>query len=100
MKRVIGALILGIMLTLALTAAVSAHNLEVANPHTGEVVNQNWVGGFTVPAQAPPMFGPFNLPPSHNAGLVKACQATKDNSVVTFIAPPYGSCQHGVQPAP
>jgi hypothetical protein len=58
------------------------------------------VGGFTVPEpaqSAPPIFGPFSLPPSHLMGLPHACQATRLNpSAVTFVAPPFGTCHHGM----
>lgn len=73
----------------------AAHEL-VVEP-SGKTV---WVGGFTVPEpaqSAPPIFGPFSLPPSHLMGLPHACEATRANpSAVTFVAPPFGTCHHGM----
>ena len=37
--------------------------------------------------------------PDDDEGLVRACESTRANpSAVTFVAPPFGSCQHGVMP--
>jgi hypothetical protein len=100
-KRVIAvaAATLGCAALLGTAGPAAAHNLEIRNPKTGEVRNEVWVGGWTVPepAQAAgPMFGPFSLPPSHGTGLVEACEATEDNGVVVFFAPPFGiDCHHG-----
>lgn len=95
-RPAVTALLLALTLTVVMVAGVGAHNLKVTNPETGEVVNEVWAGGFTVPADAEPMFGPFNLPPSHDKGLPKSCQGTASSPAVQFIAPPYGSCEHGV----
>ena len=100
MKRLFFAMMVGLMLTLVFSATAGAHDLVVTNPQTGDGVNEVWVGGFPVPADAPPMFGPFNLPPSHGKGMVNACHATADNATVTFLAPPHGSCEHGVPLSP
>lgn len=85
---------LAALTAMAVSAPASAHELVVGPSGTSQ-----WVGGFTVPEpaqDAPPMFGPFHLPPSHGTGLPHACMATRSNpSVVTFLAPPFGSCHHG-----
>lgn len=84
----------------ALAAPASAHELTVTNPHTGEiVVDGHWIGGFTVPEpaqDAPPMFGPFRIPPSHGHGLPMACMGTGNSPAVTITAPPFFTgCEHG-----
>ncbi len=95
MRRTIAALV-GAALFLAVAGPAAAHNLEVTNPQSGEVVNEQWIGGLTVPADADPMFGPFNLPPSHGTGLVQACTGTAASPAATITAPPYYTgCQHG-----
>lgn len=95
MRRTVALLSAAAML-MALAVPVSAHNLEVTNPQTGEVVNEQWIGGHTVPADAEPMFGPFNLPPSHGTGIVQACQGTAKSPAVDLKAPPYFTgCEHG-----
>jgi hypothetical protein len=91
------ALVIALMLTLAAALSGSAHNMEVTHPQTGETINEVWVGGDTVPADATPMFGPFNLPPSHDKALPNACQRSTSSPAVVFMAPPYWtSCEHGV----
>lgn len=89
------ALVVGTVLALTLAVPASAHELVVEPSGTS-----HWVGGFTVPEpaqSAPPIFGPFHLPPSHLMGLPHACEATRSNpSAVTFVAPPFGSCHHGM----
>jgi hypothetical protein len=97
--KVIGIIVV-IVTMLAMASTAAAHNLKITNPQNGEVVTEQWAGGFTVPAEADPMFGPYNLPPSHDRGLVKACHGTGSSPAATFVAPPYGSCEHGVPPAP
>lgn len=107
MKRYLVLLLTVGVLLLAFAAPVAAHNMEVDSNGQAET-KQLWVGGFTLPEpawSAPPVFGPFHLPPSHATGLPHACNATNDNpSAVTFIAPgPPGvpdsdPCQHGPQP--
>ena len=93
------ALIVAVALTLAVVGSASAHNLEVTHPQTGETINEVWIGGFILPEpaqSAPPMFGPFNLPPSHGNGLPNACQGTASSSAVSIKAPPfYTGCVHG-----
>ena len=100
MTRRLVALIGAALLATALAAPAAAHELEVVNPHTGEVViSQHWIGGFTVPEpaqDAPPMFGPFRLPPSHAHGLPMACMNTGKSPAVTITAPPFFTgCEHG-----
>lgn len=95
MKLTIAVLIC-VALSLAVTGPAAAHNLEVTNPQTGEVVNEQWIGGFTVPADAEPMFGPFNLPPSHDVGIPHACAGTASSPAVSIAAPPFFTgCRHG-----
>jgi hypothetical protein len=98
MKRIVVCLSAsGLVLALALPAL--AHNMEVKNPKTGETVTEQWIGGFLLPEpaqDAPPMFGPFRLPPSHAHGLVMACHGTANSGAVTISAPPfYSGCVHG-----
>lgn len=99
MLRTVGTLLSIVALTLAVAAPAAAHNLVVTNPRTGDVVNERWVGGDTVPEpaqEADPMFGPFSLPPSHGAGLVDACEGTSASPAVSILAPPsFTGCQHG-----
>jgi hypothetical protein len=96
-KLRVKAFAVAVALTFALSGGSAlAHNLEVTNPQTGEVVHEQWIGGPTVPANADPMFGPFNLPPSHRTGVVHACQGTAASPAVNIKAPPYYSgCHHG-----
>ena len=101
MRRRLVALIGAALLATALAAPAAAHELEVVNPQTGEVViSQHWIGGFTVPEpaqDAPPMFGPFRLPPSHAHGLPMACMNTGSSPAVTITAPPFFTgCEHGL----
>jgi hypothetical protein len=90
-------LMLGVLAALAAPAA--AHELTVTKPHTGEVVHVQWIGGDTVPLpaqDAPPMFGPFRLPPSHGHGLPHACMNVEDNPAIAIAAPPdFADCIHG-----
>ena len=83
----------------ALAGTVGAHEITVTKPQTGEVVRVQWIGGFTVPEpaqDAPPIFGPFSLPPSHGAGLPEACMATDGSPAVSIAAPPFFTgCHHG-----
>ncbi len=99
MRKTVVTLMSVLALVLASAAPAFAHNLTVEHPNTGEVLNVRWVGGDTVPEpaqDAPPMFGPFSLPPSHAHGIVMACQGTADSPAVTFRAPPFFSgCVHG-----
>ena len=99
MKRTIVVCLSVIGLVLALAVPVLAHNLEVENPQTGETITERWIGGFTVPPpaqDAPPMFGPFSLPPSHAHGVVMACRGTANSPAVTILAPPFFTgCVHG-----
>lgn len=97
MKRTLVVAISAVALVLAMASSALAHDLRVSHPHTGEVIQMHWVGGGPLPAQAqdaPPMFGPFNLPPSHAHGLPSACQ-NNNSPAVEFLAPPFGSCHHG-----
>jgi hypothetical protein len=91
--------LLATLLALALAAPVGAHELTVTKPHSGEVVHVQWIGGFTVPEpaqDAPPMFGPFRLPPSHAHGLPMACMHASGGPSVTITAPPFFTgCVHG-----
>ncbi|MDP8904410.1 MAG: hypothetical protein M3N29_03705 [Chloroflexota bacterium] len=85
------------LLTLALAAPVTAHNLVVDPPGDG-AGNSVWVGGGPVPGQGAALLdSPMGkLPLSHARGLPNACAATRANpSAVTFLAPPFGSCHHG-----
>lgn len=88
------------LLVLALASPVAAHELTVTNPHSGEVVHVQWIGGFTVPEpaqDAPPMFGPFRLPPSHAHGLPMACMNTDGSPAASIAAPPFFTgCEHGL----
>ena len=91
------------LLVLAVAGPASAHELTVTNPRTGEVVHVQWIGGFTVPEpaqDAPPIFGPFRLPPSHATGLPMACMNAEGNPAIHIAAPPqFTNCIHG-NPAP
>lgn len=99
MKRAIVVCLSVFGLVLALAVPALAHNLVVEDPQTGETITEQWIGGFTVPPpaqDAPPMFGPFSLPPSHAHGLVMACQGTANSPAVTILAPPFFTgCVHG-----
>ena len=98
MKRSSLAVVIGVVvLLLAFAAPAAAHNMVVDPPGEGPTV-QHWVGGLHVPADGEGLFHtPFgNLPAGHLQGLPEACSATNNNpSAVTFLAPPFGSCQHG-----
>jgi hypothetical protein len=91
-------LALGVLAALASTAV--AHELTVTKPQTGEVVHVQWIGGDTVPVpaqDAPPMFGPFSLPPSHGHGLPHACMNAEDSPAISIAAPPFFTgCEHGL----
>ncbi len=93
------ALLFSLALLAALPSAAAAHELTVTNPKTGEIVRTQWIGGFTVPEpaqDAPPMFGPFRLPPSHAHGLPSACMSTENSPAVSIAAPPFFTgCEHG-----
>ena len=94
-SAVVGALMCA-ALFVAVTSPAAAHNMEITNPQTGEVVKEQWIGGPPVPADADPMFGLFKLPPSHGTGLVKACAGTATSPTASIKAPPsYTGCQHG-----
>ena len=94
------ALMLAMGILAAMTAPVAAHELTVTKPNSGEVVHVQWLGGFTVPLpaqDAPPMFGPFSLPPSHAHGLPHACMNTEESPAVSIAAPPFFTgCEHGL----
>jgi hypothetical protein len=83
----------------ALAGPVGAHELTVSKPKTGEVVRVQWIGGDTVPLpaqDAPPMFGPFSLPPSHANGLPHACMNAENSPAISIAAPPFFTgCHHG-----
>lgn len=87
------------LLALTIAAPAAAHELTVTNPRSGEVVHVQWIGGFTVPEpaqEAPPMFGPLRLPPSHGNGLPMACMNAEDNPAIHIAAPPnFTNCIHG-----
>jgi hypothetical protein len=93
------ALLLTLGLMAALAAPVGAHILTVSKPGSGEVVHVQWIGGDTVPLpaqDAPPMFGPFRLPPSHGTGLPVACMNAEANPAISIAAPPdFADCHHG-----
>ena len=106
-------MLLGVLaLVLGFAAPASAHHLIVSPPGQEEPMEPRWVGGppvFVLPdaAQGQELHvTPFGLyPAAHSAGpddqagLVQACNSTSANpSAVTFVAPPFGSCQHGVRP--
>ena len=99
MRKRLVPLISALLVALALAAPAGAHELEVVNPQTGEVITQHWIGGDTVPEPAqgaPPMFGPFSLPPSHAHGLPMACMNTGSSPAATITAPPsFTGCEHG-----
>jgi hypothetical protein len=99
MRRTAVAMMSVAALLVVLAAPALAHNLEVRNPNTGDLVKEVWIGGFILPApaqEAPPMFGPFNLPPSHGRGLVAACHGTANSPGVAILAPPFFTgCVHG-----
>lgn len=92
-------LIAATALLVALAGTAAAHELTVTQPQTGEVVRVQWIGGLTVPdpaQDAPPIFGPFRLPPSHGAGLPEACMAIDNSPAVSMTAPPFFTgCHHG-----
>lgn len=94
-RKLVLAVVGATLVALTLAVPASAHELVV-----GPNGNTQWVGGFTAPEpaqSAPPMFGPLSLPPSHQMGLPHACEATRSNpSAVIFVAPPFGSCHHGM----
>lgn len=96
----LASLLAAALLILAFAAPAAAHEITVINPHTGEVILEgHWVGGLTVPEpaqDAPPMFGPFRLPPSHANGLPAACMSSDNSPAITFAAPPFFTgCHHG-----
>ena len=99
MKRTVVVCLSVMALVMAFAAPALAHELTVEHPHTGETIHVQWVGGFTVPEpaqDAPPMFGPFSLPPSHAHGLPTACHGTASSPAVTLSAPPFFTgCVHG-----
>jgi hypothetical protein len=88
------------LLVAGLASPLAAHELTVTNPQTGEVVHVQWIGGLTVPEpaqDAPPIFGPFRLPPSHAHGLPTACMNASGGPAVTITAPPFFTgCVHGL----
>ena len=97
-------------LLLALASPAAAHHLIVSPPGQDEPMEPRWVAGppgIVLPgaAQGEGLHeSPFGaMPAAHSAGpsddkgLVQACESTRANpSAVTFVAPPFGSCQHGV----
>lgn len=101
-----------VLLTFASPAA--AHHFTVAPPGQDEPTVERWLTGppatnGVLPSavqgqglhQSPfgPMPAAHSAGPNNDKGLVSACLATRANpSVVTFVAPPFGSCQHGVRP--
>jgi hypothetical protein len=101
MRSTAVSLIAATALLAVLTATAAAHEITVTNPQTGEVVVEgHWVGGFTVPEpaqDAPPIFGPFRLPPSHAHGLPMACTSSENSPAIEFAAPPFFTgCVHGL----
>jgi hypothetical protein len=102
MRRLLSALLIAGALAVALATSAAAHNLEILDPHTGEVKKEHWIGGPPVPAEAGPMLPPYNVPPSHGKGLVKACDATKNSPAVSILAPAAPgnvvTCEHGGAP--
>jgi hypothetical protein len=103
----------GLVLLVAVVSPAAAHHLIVSPPGQDEPKAPHWVAG--PPGMALPSAAqgqglhetPFGVlfPAAHSAGpnddkgLVSACEATRANSsAVTFVAPPFGSCQHGVMP--
>ena len=99
-RNVTLALLLALGMLAALAAPAAAHELTVTKPRTGEVVHVQWIGGFTVPLpaqDAPPMFGPFRLPPSHDRGLPHACMNAEDSPAISIAAPPFFTgCEQGL----
>jgi hypothetical protein len=99
-KRFAIALLTAFALLIALAAPAAGHVITVTNPQTGEVVREGWIGGFTVPEpaqDAPPIFGPLRLPPSHAHGLPTACTNAGGASPAVHIAAPpdFADCVHG-----
>jgi hypothetical protein len=83
-----------------LAGPAAAHNLTVSHPGTGEPINEQWVGGPLLPAQATGeglLFHPLGLQPAaHNHGLPVACSSTESSPTVTILAPPlFTTCIHG-----
>jgi hypothetical protein len=102
-----------LVLLLAVVSPAAAHHLIVSPPGQDEPKAPHWVAGppgMALPSAAQGQglhetpFGAL-FPAAHSAGpnddkgLVAACEATRENpSAVTFVAPPFGSCEHGVMP--
>jgi hypothetical protein len=97
--RAVVSLLGALALLAAIAAPVGAHELTVTNPKTGEEVHRQWIGGDTVPEpaqDAPPIFGPFRLPPSHDTGLPHACMNAEGSPAIHIAAPPdFADCIHG-----
>ena len=105
--RRLGVLIAAFFVLLAVASPAGAHHMTVSPPGRDEPMAPRWVGGPALPGAAQGQGlhqSPFGaMPAAHSAGpsedkgLVQACESTRDNrSAVTFNAPPFGSCQHGV----
>jgi hypothetical protein len=93
--------VVGLAMLVALVAGpAAAHNMQVNHPQTGAVINQQWIGGPLLPAQATGeglFFHPLGLQPAaHTQGLPNACSATESSPAVTILAPPlFTTCIHG-----
>jgi hypothetical protein len=91
-RRSILSLLAAALLLLAFAGPAAAHLVIVEKSGT-----VRWVGGDSVPdpaKDAPPMFGPFSVPPSHATGLPTACMK-EQSPVVTFAAPAsFTGCHH------
>jgi hypothetical protein len=92
-------LIVAAALLAALAGPAGAHELTVKKPKSGDVVRVQWIGGDTVPEparDAPPIFGPAWLPPSHGTGLPHACMNAANSPAIHIAAPPdFADCFHG-----
>ena len=100
-----------VALPLVLAAPAGAHHMTVSPPGHDDPMAPKPVGGGPLPPSASgeglhvggPPWAPFFMPAAHSAGpegdkgLVQACTAAgRDNSAVTFAAPPFFTgCVHG-----
>lgn len=112
LSRRFGVLLAAFVVLLAFASTAAAHHMTVSPPGQDEPMEERWVGGppgLVLPDAAAGQGlheSPFGaMPAAHSAGpnddkgLVQACESTRANrSAVTFKAPPFGSCQHGVMP--
>lgn len=96
--------VVAVVVALGLMTAPAAAHVLVVSPPGNDKVMEKWVGGPILPEQAqgnglfpaPPFLPGLKQPAGHGKGLVNACEATDNNSVVLIFGPPTpAGCPHG-----